>query len=93
VEGDQNGGQSGQRGWRLGQQGGAPLQGLRFWFCLLPKSHRNPLRCVCACVYEILAVGTSGLEAVVVEESRVDEMGNSLVVQWLDDSLLSLLRA
>ena len=49
--------------------------------------------CVCACVYEILAVGTSALEAAVVEESRVDEMGNSLVVQWLDDSLLSLLRA
>ena len=92
-EGDQNGGQSGQRGRRLGQQGGVPLQGLRLWFCLLSKSHRNPLRCVCACVYEILAVGTSGLEAVVVEESRVDETGNSLVVQWLDDSLLSLLRA
>ena len=49
--------------------------------------------CVCACAYEILAVGTSRLGAGVVEESRVGETGNSLVVQWLDSPLLSLLRA
>ena len=29
-----------------GAQEGLPPQGLRLWFCLLPKSHRNPLRCV-----------------------------------------------